>query len=154
MAVYLTRDQIENILLNNPITFLDSIPCPNGNIFHQSGTGIFVLRGISNNPCARFARYNLNFTGNIAIPEGGAVTPVATGIIVNGEVWQGSRSIFTPAAVDTYGHVESVATINVPIGCCFTVSVEYISGIINDPTATPTPSVNIIDGSLDINRVA
>lgn len=154
MAVYLTRDQIENVLLNNPTPFLDSIPCPNGNIFHQSGTGIFILRGRSASPCARFARYKLDFTGNIAIPTGGAITPIATGILVNGEVWQGSRSIFTPAAVETYGAVESVATIDVPIGCCFTVSVEYISGIVGDPTAEPTPIINVIDGSLDIERIA
>ena len=154
MAVYLTRDQIENVLLNNPTPFLDSIPCPNGNIFHHNGTGIFILRGRSTNPCARFARYKLNFTGNIAIPTGGAITPIATGILVNGEIWQGSRSIFTPAAVDTYGAVESVATIDVPIGCCFTVSLDYINGIVNDPTATPTPSSNIIDGSFEIDRIA
>ena len=154
MAEYLTREQIENVLLNNPIPFLDSIPCNRGYVFHQSGSGIFILRGIVNNPCARFARYKLNFTGNIAIPEGGAVTPVATAIIVNGEQWQGSRSIFTPAAVDTYGHVESRATIDVPVGCCFTVSVEYVNGVIGDPATVPTPSVNIIDGSFDIDRKA
>ena len=154
MAVYLTRDQVESNALNNPINFLDSIKCPAGNVVHQSGTGIFILRGRSTSPCARFARYNLDFTGNIAIPTGGAITPIATGIIVNGEVWQGSRSIFTPAVVETYGAVESVATIDVPIGCCFTVSVEYISGIVGDPTAVPTPIINVIDGSLDIERLA
>lgn len=154
MAVYLTRDQVESGALNNPINFLDSIKCPAGNVVHQSGTGIFILRGRSANQCARFARYKLDFTGNIAIPTGGAITPIATGILVNGEVWQGSRSIFTPAAVETYGAVESVATIDVPIGCCFTVSVEYISGIVGDPTAVPTPIINVIDGSFEIDRIA
>jgi hypothetical protein len=154
MAEYLTRDSIENVILDNAIPFLDSIRCPRGYVFHQSGTGIFILRGIVNNPTSCFARYNLVFTGNIAIPTGGAVTPIATGIMVNGEVREGSRSIVTPAAVEQFGGVISRATIDVPRGCCFTVSVDYINGIINDPATTPTPSIEVIDGSLSIERVA
>lgn len=154
MAEYLTRDEVEVIALNNPIPFIDSIPCNRGNVFHQSGTGIFILRGIVNNPTACFARYNVVFTGNIAIPEGGDVTPIATAIVVSGESRLGSRSIFTPADVDEYGNVTSRATIDVPKGCCFTVSVEYVNGTVNDPTVTPTPLINIIDGSLSIDRTA
>jgi len=154
MAEYLTRDEVEVVALNTPITFIDSISCNRGNVFHQSGTGIFILRGIVNNPTSCFARYNVVFTGNIAIPEGGAVTPIATAIVVSGESRTGSRSIFTPAAVDEYGNVISRATIDVPKGCCFTVSVEYVNGTVNDPTVTPTPLINVIDGSLSINRTA
>lgn len=154
MAEYLTRDAVEGVALNTAIPFVDSIPCNRGYIFHQNGTGIFILRGIVNNPTACFARYNIEFTGNIAIPEGGAVSPIATAIIVSGESRTGSRSIFTPAAVDEYGNVTSRATIDVPRGCCFTVSVDYVDGTVNDPTATPTPLVNIVDGSLSISRTA
>lgn len=151
MAEYLTRDQVESVTLNQAIPFIDSIRCNKGYVFHQNGTGIFVLRGITNN-C--FARYEVEFTGNIAIPEGGAVTPIATAIVVSGEQRIGSRSIFTPAAVDEYGNVTSRAVVDVPRGCCFTVSVEYVSGVVDDPTVTPTPSINVIDGSLSITRVA
>lgn len=154
MAEYLTRDSIESVALNTAITFIDSIPCTKGYVFHQSGTGIFVLRGIVNNPNSCFARYNIVFTGNIAIPTGGAITPIATAIVVSGESRQGSRSIFTPAAVDEYGNVTSRATIDVPRGCCFTVSVEYVNGTVDDPATTPTPLINVIDGSLSISRTA
>lgn len=154
MAEYLTRDVIEGVALNTPIPFSDSIPCNRGYVFHQNGTGIFVLRGIVNNPTACFARYELKFTGNIAIPEGGAVTPIATAIVVSGESREGSRSIFTPAAVDEYGNVTSRATVDVPRGCCFTVAVEYVNGTVNDPTVTPTPLINVVDGSLAISRTA
>lgn len=153
MAEYLTRGTVESVALNTAIPFIDSIPCNRGYIFHQNGTGIFVLRGIVNNPTSCFARYNVEFTGNLSIPTGGAVTPVATAIVVSGEQRQGSRSIYTPAAVDEYGNVTSRATIDVPRGCCFTVSVEYVSGVVDDPT-TPTPLVNVIDGSLSISRTA
>lgn len=151
MAEYLTRDQVESVALNGAIPFIDSIPCNRGNVFHQNGTGILVLRGKTNN-C--FARYILEFTGNIAIPEGGAVTPIATAIVVTGEERIGSRSIFTPAAVDEYGNVTSRATVDVPKGCCFTVSVEYVNGTVDDPATVPTPLINVIDGSLSITRVA
>lgn len=151
MAEFVTRDAAETVALNTAVPFVDSIPCRKGCIFHQNGTGVFVLRGITNN-C--FARYIVEFTGNIAIPEGGAVTPIATAIVVSGESREGSRSISTPAAVDEYGNVTSRATIDVPRGCCFTVSVEYVNGTVNDPATTPTPIINVIDGSLSISRTA
>lgn len=151
MAEYLTRDSVESVALNQAIPFIDSIPCNKGYVFHQNGTGIFVLRGITNN-C--FARYQIEFTGNIAIPEEGEVTPIATAIVVSGEERIGSRSIFTPAEVDEYGNVTSRATVDVPRGCCFTVAVEYVNGTVGDPTVVPTPLINVIDGSLSITRTA
>lgn len=154
MAEFLTRDAVETVALNQAIPFIDSIPCNKGYIYHQSGNGIIVLRGIVNNPTACFARYNVEFTGNISIPENGAITPIATAIVVSGEERTGSRSIFTPAAVDEYGNVTSRATIDVPRGCCFTVAVEYVNGTVNDPATVPTPVINVIDGSLSISRTA
>ena len=154
MAEYLTRDAVETVALNSAIPFIDSIPCNKGSVFHQSGTGIFVLRGVVNNPTACFARYDVEFTGNVAIPTGGTVTPIATAIVVSGEERVGSRSIYTPAAVDEYGNVTSRATIDVPRGCCFTVAVEVVNGTVNDPAVVPTPLVNVIDGSVSIKRTA
>lgn len=151
MAEYLTRDTVESVALNAPITFIDSIRCNKGYVFHQNGTGIFVLRGITPN-C--FARYSVEFTGNISIPDGGDITPIATAIVVSGEERVGSRSIYTPAAVDEYGNVTSRAVVDVPKGCCFTVSVEYVNGTVDDPTVVPTPLINVIDGSLSITRIA
>ena len=96
----------------------------------------------------------MEFTGNVAIPTGGAVTPIATAITVSGEERVGSRSIFTPAAVDEYGNVTSRAVVDVPRGCCFTVAAEYVNGTVDDPTVVPTPLINVIDGSLSVTRVA
>lgn len=154
MAEYLTRDTVETVALNNAIQFIDSIPCRKGYVYHQSGSGIFTLRGIVNNPTACFARYEVEFTGNVAIPTGGAITPIATAIVVSGEEQSGSRSIFTPAAVDEYGSVTSRATVDIPRGCCFNVSVEYVNGTVNDPATAPTPLINVVDGSLKITRTA
>ena len=154
MAEYLTRDAVESVALNTAIPFVDSIPCNRGYVVHQSGSGIFILRGIVKNPNTCFARYEIEFTGNISIPTGGAVTPIATAVVVSGESREGSRSIYTPAAVDEYGNVTSRATVDVPRGCCFTVSVEYVNGTVNDPATVPTPLVNVVYGSLKIDRTA
>ena len=154
MAEFLTQDEAVSVSLNTPIPFINSIPCNKGYIYHQNGTGIVILRGVVNNPTACFARYALEFTGNIAIPTGGAVTPIATAIVISGEERNGSRSITTPAAVDEYGNVTSRATVDVPRGCCFTASVEYVNGTVNDPATVPTPLINVVDGSLSIRRTA
>lgn len=154
MAEYIQRDSIESVSLNTPITFDSSIPCNRGYIFHEDGTGIFILRGIVNNSCGCFARYNVEFTGNIAIPTGGEVTPIATAIVVSGESREGSKSIYTPAAVDEYGNVTSTAIITVPKGCCFSLAVEYVDATTDDATVTPTPLIEVQNASLVINRVA
>lgn len=149
MAEYLKND-VQTILLNNPLLFDNSLPCNRGYIYHENETGIFTLRGVTNN-C--FARYQVIFNGNIAIPEGGTAGPIAVGIAVNGEPRPTSRAIITPAAVDEYGNVTSTAIITVPKGCCFSLSVRYISGV-TDGTTVPTPAINVINANLDINRIA
>lgn len=149
MAEYLANAE-QLVELNQPVIFTASIPCNRGYVYHEDETGIFILKGITNN-C--FARYQVTFNGNIAIPEGGTVGPIAVAITVNGEQRPTSRAIITPAAVEEYGNVTSTAIITVPKGCCFSMSVRAVSGI-TDPTDTPAPAINVINANLVINRVA
>ena len=150
MAEYLAN-AVQNVALNAPVLFSASIPCNRGYVYHEDETGIFILRGITNN-C--FARYQVTFNGNIAIPTGGAVTPVAVSISVNGEERQTSRAIFTPAAVDTFGNVTSTAIITVPKGCCFSVAVRYVDATTDDAATTPTPVIEVENANLVVNRIA
>ena len=115
---------VQEVDLNQPILFDASIACNKGYVFHENQTGNFILRGITPNA---FARYQLTFNGNISVPTGGTVTPIAVAITVNGESRPTSRAIFTPAAVDQYGNVTSTAIITVPRGCCFDIGVKYVS---------------------------
>lgn len=149
MAEYLNNG-VQLISLNQPAIFDNSIPCSRGNVFHENETGVFTLRGATPN-C--FARYQVVFNGNIAIPTGGAVTPIAVAITVNGEPRLTSRAIYTPAAVDTYGNVTSTAIITVPKGCCFSLSVRYVAAD-EDPATAPTPVIEMQNANLTINRVA
>ena len=150
MAEYLAN-AIQSVNLNSPVIFTASIPCTRGYIYHEDETGVFTLRGITNN-C--FARYQVTFNGNIAIPEGGTVGPIAVAIAVSGEPRLTSRAIYTPADLDEYGNVTSTAIITVPRGCCFNMSVEYVSGITDDPATTPTPVISVQNANLVINRIA
>ena len=149
MAEYLAN-AVQTIALNQPAIFTASIPCTRGNVYHEDETGIFILRGNTQN-C--FARYQVVFNGNIAIPTGGTVTPIAIALTVNGEPRQTSRAIFVPAAVDTYGNVTSTAIITVPRGCCFTLSVRYVAAD-EEPTTVPTPVIEMQNANLTISRIA
>lgn len=149
MAEYLAN-AVQEVDLNNPILFTASIPCNKGYVYHEDETGIFILRGVTNNS---FARYQVIFNGNIAIPTGGVIGPIAVAVSVNGEQRPTSRAIFTPAAVGEYGNVTSSCIITVPRGCCFNISVRYVSGIV-DGAAVPTPSINVINSNLEITRIA
>lgn len=148
-AEYLAVAQQE-IALNSPIIFTASIPCTNGTVYHEDETGIFILRGITNQ-C--FATYQLTYNGNIAVPELGTVTPIALAITVNGEPRLTSRAIFTPQAVEEFGNVTSTAIIKVPRGCCFSVSVEYVNGV-TDGVTDPTTNILVRESNLTISRIA
>ena len=150
MAEYI-YNPIQNVSLNNPILFNASVKCNRGYVLHEDCDGTFILRGCTPN-C--FARYQITYNGNASIPEGGAVSPIAIAITVNGEPRLTSRAIITPAAVDEYGNVTSTAIITVPKGCCFSVSVRYVDATTDDPATTPTPVIEVQNSNLVIDRIA
>lgn len=150
MAAEYLANSVQSVNLNAPIIFSASIPCTKGYIYHEDETGIFILRGITAN-C--FAQYQVTFNGNIAIPEGGTVGPIAIALAINGEPALVSRAIYVPAAVDTYGNVKATKIVKVPRGCCFTLSVDYIPGD-DDPATTPTPVIEVQNANLVIVRIA
>lgn len=136
----------QNVLLDTVI------PCNKGYVFHRDQAGIVILRGIVNNPSACFARYQVTFNGNIAVPTGGTVGPISLSLAIDGEPIPTSRAIVTPAAVDEYFNVTSTAIITVPRGCCFTVAVENTSG----PAAVggAAPAINVQNANLVVSRIA
>ncbi len=150
MAEYLAN-ATQLVELNQPIVFSASIPCNRGNVVHEDETGIFILRG---NSTGCFARYQVTFNGNIAVPTGGTVGPIAVSVAVNGEARPTSRAIVTPAAVEEYNNVTSTAIVTVPRGCCFSISVRAVSGIVDDAAGTPAPSINVTNSNLVITRIA
>lgn len=158
MACEYLANQLQTVALNTPIVFSDSIPCRRGLIYHEDGTGVFQLRGVKSGcgcscGCNDTTGYQVTFNGNIAVPEGGTVGPIAIAITVAGEPIDTSRAIFTPAAVDEYGNVTATKIVKVPWKCCPSIAVEYVNGSVDDPAFVPTPVINVVNANLTITPV-
>jgi len=153
-----TKNEIQLVQPNQLVTLNTSIGCPKGYVYHRNGSGIVTLRGITNN-C--FARYQVTFNGNIAIPEGGtAPIPISVALAIDGEPILTSKAIVTPAAASeappsnvNYFNVTSTAIITVPKGCCMNVSVENTSES-TDPATIPAPPINVQNANLTVSRIA
>lgn len=152
-----TKNEVQTVQPNQPVTLDTTIGCPKGYVYHRNGSGIVTLRGITSN-C--FARYQVTFNGNIAIPSGGtAPAPISIAVAIDGEPVLTSRAIVTPAVTATdpptqenFFNVTSTAIVNVPKGCCFNVSVENTSAGIA-PT-DPAPAILVQNANLTVTRIA
>ena len=151
-----TNNPAQQVLANQVVTLNTTIGCPKGYVYHRNGSGIVTLRGITNN-C--FARYQVTFNGNIAVPSTGTVGPISVALAIDGEPILTSRAIVTPAAVaddpptqNNFFNVTSTAIISVPRGCCFNVSVENTS---EGATLTdPAPAILVQNANLTVARIA
>lgn len=123
-----------------------AIGCNRGMVLHRPGSGIVTLRGIVNNPCCRFARYRVSYDGNIAVPTGETVGEIQLALAIDGEVVPTSIAAATPAAVDQYWNVNGFAIIDIPVGCCYTISVRNAS-------TTDIP-VNLRNLNVEVTRIA
>ena len=152
MAEY-TYNEIQLVQPGASALLDTSINCNKGYVLHRPGSGILTLRGIVNNPCARFARYRVAFDGNIAVPEGGTAGEIQLALAIDGEIVPTSIATATPTAVDAYWNVNGFAIIDVPGGCCYTVSVRNAS-VSADPATTPDPALNVRNLNVEVTRIA
>ena len=150
MARYITSTD-QNVALNGTIPFdIVSIPCNRGCVIPLS-SGILTLKAGANNQ----ARYDVDLQANVSIPEGGAVTPIAIAITLNGVPIPESVAIVTPAAAEDVWHINTSIPITVPCGCCVSVSAAYVDATEDDATVTPTPSIFVRrNASLTVQRIA
>lgn len=155
MACEFLYNEVQEVALYSPVLFRASIPCNRGLVIHEDETGNFILRGANsgNGNCNCWTHYQVTFNGNIAIPEGGTVTPIAVALTVNGEPRYVSRAIFTPAAVGDFGNVTSTAIIKVPRCCCYSLGIEAVPAT-TDPAVTPAPIIEVQNANLTIARIA
>lgn len=117
------------------------VSCNRGYVNHREGSGVFTLRGITNQRCAR---YKVSFGGNIALPAGGTVGPISVALALEGEPLGSATAIVTPAAVDEFFNVFVAVYVTVPCGCCMSVAVEN----------TSTQPIDIQSANIIIERVA
>ena len=147
MAKY-GKNELQTVAASKPI-ILDTINgCPRGFVLHNNETGVFTLRSTINH----FARYELIFKANIAVPEGGTAGAISVGIAQTGEVLPLSVATVTPTAAQEFNNVVSVETIDVPAGCCVNIAVENTTESA-DLTTIASP-IDVQNAVLIINRIA
>lgn len=122
-------------------------------VIHDNMTPNIVLRGIVNNPCCGNAQYNVAYSGNIALAAGATVGEIQLALSVNGYVRPLTIGAATPTTVGTYWHVSGDTTLDVPVGCCTTVTVVNAS-VSPTPATTPAPAIDVRNLNVRVTRVA
>lgn len=141
MAEYVNAP-LQAVASNQNVVFAnDPIPCTKGYVVHRDGSGLFTLRGITNQ-CR--ALYKVSFGGNIAIPTGGTVGEISLALAIEGEALGGATMIETPAAVEEFSNVFAAIYVSVPKCCCLSVTVKN----------TSDQTINVQNANIIIERVA
>lgn len=123
-----------NVLFNN-----GNRCCKKGLIVHNDSSGIFRLKGAG---CKTI--YKVQYNGNIAVSTGGTVGAITIALTQNGEVLNNATATVTPAAVGDFWNVTFATFIELPCGCCDTISIENTSGT----------SIDVSNSNIIIERVA
>ena len=140
MAEY-TNAYVQSVAPNANVVFTEEPVSGKGCIVHREGSGLITLRGMTNQCRALF---RVTFGGNIAIPTGGTVGEISIAIAIDGEPVPSATATVTPAAVANFFNVFSSVFIEVPKGCCVTVSVRNIN----------TQAIDVENANIIVERVA
>lgn len=142
MAVEYSYPLVQTVAVDENVHFLNGDRCcKKGLIRHTDSSGIFRLKGV--NGCRTI--YKVHFNGNIAITTGGTVEPISIALTQNGEVLRNAVATVTPAAIGDFWNVGFETFIEIPCGCCDTISIQNISA---------TTGIDVINANLVIDRVA
>lgn len=144
MAVELTASTAQTVQAGQNVLFTDTpVKCSRGYVVHRDGAGLVTLRGICNG-CANFARYKVLFVGNLAVPTGGTPGAISVALSIGGEAIQQTTATVTPTVADSSFNVTTAAFVDVPKGCCVSLSVKNINA----------QAISVAGANLLIERVA
>ena len=132
---------LQTVQANQNVYFTDTITCGNCAITHRDDSGLVTLRGMTGQCRARF---RVSFGANIAVPTGGTVGPISLAIAIDGEAVRSTTMTVTPTVVDAFFNIFSSVFIDVPRGCCVTISVKNITDV----------DVDVQNANLIVDRVA
>jgi hypothetical protein len=125
------------VAVNQPIIFTEtSVPCDRGFVQHEDGTGSFTLSGTvvrkSRCNCAckgmPSADYLVDFSANIAVPDGGTAETISVALSLGGTVIPATQMIVTPAATGEFFNVSVAKNVRLYAGCCRDLAVVNTSG--------------------------
>lgn len=138
-----TANGVQTVQPGGAVLFPDTAIAPNRSVFHREGSGIFTLKAITA-PCQPFARFKISYGANITVAEGGTAGQISMTVAISGEPETSTTMLVVPAAVGNYFNISRETFINVPSGCCTTISVEN----------TSTQAIDVMNANLIIDRVA
>lgn len=132
---------LQTVPANQNVYFTDTVVSGNCVIAHRDDSGLINLKGLTNQCRARF---RVAFGANIGLPTGGTVGPISLAISIDGEPVRATTMTVTPAAVEQFFNVSSSVFVDVPRGCCVTISVQNITD----------DDVDVQNANLIVDRVA
>ena len=134
-------NELQTVLENQNVLFTDTVVPGKACTMHRTGSGLVSLKGLTNQCRARF---KVSFGANIGLPTGGAVEAISLALAISGEPVAATTMISTPAAVEEFNNVFSSIFLDVPRGCCFSVSVVN----------TSEQDIDVQNANLIVERVA
>lgn len=140
MAEYVNNNTV-SVLAGQNLPLTETAVAGKSCVVHREGAGVVTLRGITTQ-CK--ARYKVSFGANIAVPTGGTVGAISMALAVNGEPLNSATAIVTPAAVEDFWNIYVSVFVDVPRGCCVTVSAEN----------TSTQTISVANSNLIVERIA
>lgn len=109
------------------------VPCRRGFVRHRDETANFLLSGWTPRKscgcCANSAIYQVAFSADIALPEGGTPGEITVALTIDGATIPASTMTQIPAAAEEYANVAKVITAEVWRGCCETITVRNTSSV-------------------------
>lgn len=136
-----TAAAVQTVAAGGDLLFTDAPISGSCSIVHREGSGIITVRGLTNQCRARF---RVRFGSNISVPTGQTVQAISAAIAVDGEALASSTMTVTPAAVDNLFNVSTEALVDVPAGCCSTITIKNVNLI----------PINFTNSNLIVERVA
>lgn len=144
MAAEYSNVAVQTVAVDDNILFANGCrSCRKGFIQHRDDSGIFFVKGAG---CKSI--YRVTFDANIAISaaaDGGVVEPISIALTINGEELGNALATVTPAAIGDFFNVSVTTFVEIPCGCCLTVSAENASAI---------SSIDVRNANIIFDRVA
>lgn len=137
----ITANAIQTVAANQNILFPTTTVPGSCSMVHRVGSGLVTLRGLGQQARARFQIW---FGGNVAVSAGETLAPILLAITLGGETLPATQMIVTPAAVEDFFNVSASVFLDIPSGCCQSISVKNIG----------TTDIDVQNANLIIERVA
>ncbi len=137
----ITAALAQTVAPNQDVLFTETPVQGNCSILHRDGAGLVTLRG-NTNQC--FARYQVDYSGNIAVPATGTAGEISLAIAIDGEPLATATGAATPTVTEAYFNVAMHAQIAAPRGCCVECSVQNNSA----------QAIDVRNSNLTVTRIA